>query len=80
MTCQSPWNGDFTKEGIRWPKLDPFLMTTRKMQWSDKMGEWHFGYGGGSSTPKHSYNFNAITGIEVIGNIHDNPELVGGGE
>ena len=40
-------------------------------------GMFHCGWGGGSSTATHAYTLNDKQ-IEVIGNIYDNPELVGG--
>ena len=44
--------------------------------YDDKLGKWHFGYGNGSSTRKHSYTFKSVHDIEVLGNIHENPELL----
>lgn len=38
-------------------------------------GCFHCGFGGGSSTPSHPYTLDDGQ-IEVIGNIHDNPELL----
>lgn len=40
-------------------------------------GMFHCGWGGGSSTATHGYTL-ADKQIEVIGNIYDNPELLGG--
>ena len=40
-------------------------------------GMFHCGYGGGSSTATHGYTLDDSQ-IEIIGNIHDNPELMGG--
>lgn len=38
-------------------------------------GMFHCGYGGGSSTPTHRYTLEDSQ-IEVVGNVHDNPEIM----
>ena len=38
-------------------------------------GMFHAGYGGGSSTATHGYTLDDRR-IEIIGNVHDNPELL----
>lgn len=41
-------------------------------------GMFHCGFGGGSSTALHRYSLEDRQ-IEVVGNIHDNPDLIDGG-
>lgn len=62
------YEGDIVKKRVYNGSIKP-----REVYFS--CGCFHCGFGGGSSTKGHPYMLND-SNIEVVGNVHDNPELL----